>query len=134
MQEAAIRGALFCHKLRSEDKLFSWLFSIVRREALSYRAEQRDIPKVNGYHEISPFLVSVDYCDIESDWLASEERHRLRKAIHELDDHSKQIVTIKLTTESNLREIAQCINLNYHTTRSKYRRALIELRKALDIG
>ena len=35
---------------------------------------------------------------------------------------------------SNLREIAQYINLNYHTTRSKYRRALIELRKALDIG
>lgn len=126
IQEVLIKAVRHYDQLEDKSKLYTWLVTITRRECLSHISR----------FSIKAFFIKVRLLtvfisqpmDVWDHLINNEEKQHLLKALEELKDESRSIVVLKSTTDLSLNEIAQKLHLNYHTTRSKYRRALSALR------
>lgn len=108
-------------RLRSEDKFFSWMFTIVRREATHYLKNENKMQSVKyAFHLIKDYYEASAIP--EKLVIAKDERERLRRQIDRLDSPEKEIMLLKLRTDQSLKEIADELHLNYHTTRSMFTR------------
>lgn len=128
MQEALIRGATRCWQLRNEARLFQWMFSIVRNIAFDKRKARikATLSAIELATGIAWRPISLDD-RLMSDW----QREHLEAAVSRLRSPEKEIIVLKSTTDMKLIEIAAELGLNYHTTRTKYRRTLIKLSNEL---
>ena len=68
---------------------------------------------------------------LDSHQVTDEDRIVLAAAINSLGDEERQIVTLHALTGMKHREIAELLDLPLATVLSKYRRALIKLKKYL---
>ena len=123
-------GARYLKDLSDEKKFYAWMWTIVRREA--YRILRRE-KKLSTIRYAYLFVKDHYYSGSTPDALliSKDEIAALRRAIDQLDPSDKQLVLMKLQTEKTLKEIAMELNLNYHTTRSKYTRARKQLYRIL---
>lgn len=124
MQEAMIRGATRCWQLRDQDKLFQWMYTIVRHIAYDKHKDKTralwcSIQLATG------FLSST--ISLEDRYINAHERGVLMAEIAKLKSPDKEIFILKNTTDMKLIEIARHLGINYHTTRTKYRRTLEKL-------
>ena len=127
---ALVKGATRCHQLRDEKKLFSWMMKIVRNEAYAYL-------NINTVHKktlqaklalIKPsFEESAEYI-----YIKEQENIRLRAAIKELKSPDKEILTMRIFEDQGFPEIAEKLNMNYHTVRSQYQRILKRLKREME--
>ena len=127
---ALVKGATRCHQLRDEKKFFSWMMKIIRNEAYAYL-------NINTVHNKTlqakmalikpPYEESAEYI-----YIREQERVRLRAAIKDLKSPDKEILTMRFFEEQGLPEIAEKLNMNYHTVRSKYQRILKRLRREME--
>lgn len=109
------------HQLKSEDRFYPWMFTIVRREARHMDAKTA--------RSMSAFLRYKLDCikpmaTPEQQVIDSERKEQLYNAIEQLKSPEKEIVKLRNWENLSLLEIAQKLGLNYHTTRSKYTRAM----------
>lgn len=122
LQEAIQIGACKLDDLRNKEKFFSWMFKIVRREAYRNSKREKKLQKI-----LLPLQLLRDRCAVtatpESLTITKEERERLRREIKQLPSPDREILLMKLTTMMSLKEIADELDINYHTTRSKYTRS-----------
>lgn len=130
MQEAMIRGAMKCWQLRDENKIFQWMFTIVRREACSLKSKVS--PQTLWYGLKLTTGVFCKSGGLEDVLLHDIEKRKLQRAFDQLKSPAKEIVLMKATTDLTLLEIANELHLNYHTVRSCYRRTLTYLKKQLE--
>lgn len=129
LQEALLQGAMHCYQLKNEDRLYQWMYSIVKRAAYRCRGKStchlliklREVCKESIYHTT-----------LEESILHADEQERLWMAIEHLKSPGKEIMKLKYSGEWNLRVIAERLGLNYHTTRSVYQRARREIIKELE--
>lgn len=130
IQEALVIGATKCGQLRNKEKLFSWMFSIVRHEAFAYHRHfyLRDLYSKAKLKLIAP--VSAKSAEQES--LRAHELEILRNAIDCLKSPAKEIIRMKLYEDKSLFDIAKLLNMNYNTVRSRYQRTLIELKRIME--
>lgn len=130
MQEAIIKGAMKCWQLKEEKRLLKWMFMIVRREA--YARKSKISPQTLWY-SLQLMTGAIGHQDSSEDEFFSDiEKRKLRRAIDRLESPSKEIVQMKATTDLKLSEIAEELHMNYHTVRSRYRRALMYLKQQLE--
>lgn len=115
-----------CWQLRNDDKFYQWMVTIVRREARHYMRRNRhwvlcDVLKesLEGLHASA---------NPEKIVIAKEESERLNEAMDQLKFPEKEIVVGRIENRKSLRVIAEELDINYHTTRSKYTRALHALK------
>lgn len=127
IQESLIKAVLFLYQLKSEEKLFSWLFTIVRREAYAYLSKQSSYARV----QIDPAVVPAEDLASDANWLNNQAYTDLWFALQDLDARTKRIIMMRVIEFRSIREIAQAMDLNYSTARSRYTRALHRLRKRL---
>ena len=117
--------------LRCEERFFSWMFKIVRREAYHHLHRERRMKSVK-----LPLMLMRDAYDAGSTpdklLITNEEREHLRQAIDQLKSPDREILLLKLKTSKNLKEIAAELGLNYHTTRSKFTRSCNLIKQKLD--
>lgn len=133
LTEEAVRiGLANISLLREEKKFAFWMLKIVRREALHHLA--RESSKMNAVRYAFMYMKDLyDSCSTPDKLLISrEESERLRAEIKRLRSPEKEIMMLKLTTRKSLKEIAAELNLNYHTTRSKFTRACKLLKRRLE--
>ncbi len=126
MQEVLIKAAMNYDQLKDERKLYAWLMTITRRECFAH-ISRFSIKAFLSKTRLLTGLISHTV-DIWEHLVTDEEKQNLLKALESLDDESRKIVVLKSTTDLSLKEIAEKLCLNYHTTRSKYQRALSLLR------
>ena len=131
LQDAIQIGASHLPHLREEAKFFSWMYKIVRREALHHLAREKKMKNLKV-----AFLVIKGYYDANAipDKLiiTKDEHERLHQEIERLRSPEKEILLLKLKTNKSLKEIAAELDLNYHTTRSKFTRTCNLIKKRLN--
>lgn len=130
MEEAIRIGISNLSRLRNEDRFFSWMFKIVRREAYHHLKREKKIRTIK-----QEFIFIRDHYDVspmpDKLLINKEENERLRREIDRLKSPDKEILMLKLTTSKSLKEIAAELGLNYHTTRSKFTRVCNLIRQRL---
>ena len=106
------------------------MMKIIRNEAYAYL-------NINTVHNKTlqakmalikpPYEESAEYI-----YIREQERVRLRAAIKDLKSPDKEILTMRFFEEQGLPEIAEKLNMNYHTVRSKYQRILKRLSREME--
>ena len=118
-------------QLQSEDRFYSWLFKIVRHEALHLlKREAKSRKTAHRFMDIKAHLEAVAGPD--KLLISKEEHDRLHQEIDRLKSPEKEILLLKLTTDKSLKVIAKELDINYHTTRSKFTRACNLIKKRMD--
>lgn len=124
MQEAMIRGATRCWQLRDEEKLFQWMYTIVRNLAFDRHNNKRQALMCSIQLATGLIYKTIPLVDRI---INMQDTAILQDAIQRLPHPEKDIIEIKFTTNMKLIDIARKLGLNYHTTRTKYRRTLEKL-------
>ena len=126
MQEVLIKAAMNYDKLKDDHKLYAWLMTITKRECIAHVSRFSIKSFISRARMLTGFISHT--VDIWEHLITDEEKQNLLSALESLDDESRKIVVLKSTTDLSLKEIAEKLHMNYHTTRSKYHRALSLLR------
>ena len=130
-QDAIHIGIANLSRLRDKEKFASWMVRITHREAYHLLTRENKIQRMRY-----AFLMIKDYYEasLTPDKLVitKDESERLRREINALKSPDKEILLLKLTTNKSLKEIAEELGLNYHTTRSKFTRSCNLIRERLD--
>lgn len=131
LAEAIQIGICKLSHLRNRDRFFSWMFKIVRREACHHL--ERENKRQSFRYRLLFFKEQRESSATPDKLLISkEEQAQLRREIERLKSPEKEILMLKLKTNKSLKEIAEELGLNYHTTRSKFTRACNLIKQRLD--
>lgn len=128
MQEAMIRGVTRCWQLRDEEKLFQWMFTIVRH--LAFDRHRDRLQSLMCSIQLATGMVYSNI-SLEERIMNMHDEDMLLQAIQSLPHPEKDILLMKNTSNMKLIDIARELGLNYHTTRTKYRRTLEKLSRML---
>lgn len=128
LQETLVRSATKCWQLRDEEKLFQWMITIVRNLCFDLK-KQRFRAKLCALQLATGLLQST--VSLEDRAVTKEFTEKLYMLLEQLPSPEKEIIQMKAETDRSLKEIAQVLGLNYHTTRSKYNRTVKKLLRAL---
>ena len=131
MQDAYRIGISNLSNLRDTERFFSWMFKIVRREAYHhlYRENKLKTAKMRLMLFKEHYIASTTP---EKLLITKDEYERLRREIEQMKSPEKEILLLKLTTDKSLKQIADELGLNYHTTRSKFNRARILIKHRMN--
>lgn len=119
---ARLHAVLKLHQLKKEESFFSWMITIVRREARHIKANgARNSITLYHYYTME---CHKPVCSPEQQIISKERKDQLLNAVKQLKSPEREIVTLRNWHGMSLLEIAKKLDLNYHTTRSKYTRAI----------
>ncbi len=130
LQEALLKGATKCNQLQDEKKMFSWMFSIVRREALAHYKHF----SVHTIWAMAKLRISqpTEEADVALELENQFDRQCLKQALEHLKSPAKEIVYLHIQERMNFPEIAKKLNMNYHTVRSRYTLTLHEIKADME--
>lgn len=131
LQEALLKGATKCHQLQDEKKVFQWMFSIVRREAIAHY-KRFSLHTVWAQAKLLLFQPTEEELSIDKKLLSDYERQCLLQALDHVKSPAKEIVYMHINEHMNFPEIAKKLNMNYHTVRSRYTRTLHEIKAEME--
>lgn len=124
--ESLMLAAKYLHQLRDENRLFQWMYTIVHRQAnrhktkyLRYLRALVEIAQRPVKDEVTPEMLMID----------EQEKQVIYEMMKCLNDVDRQIVMLRTFSPMKFWEIARKFQLNESTTRARYRRALIKMKK-----
>ena len=118
VQESIYKAMKHCHELREPQYMRTWLYQIVRNESISFLRKNKyvSVPLVLADGERED-----DYPDID-----------LQCAIGQLDVREKTVVLLRFFEGLSFQQIAETLQENINTIKSRLYRALQKLRLLLD--
>ncbi len=112
-----------------------WLFTIARRQAIDYtrkKKRERSTPLSAFEGEDNMFLDIEDREPLAHEVMEREEASSVvRKAVQTLSRDKQTVLDLRTVQDMTFKEISSSINKPMSTVKSRYRRALMSLRKAL---
>ena len=111
---------------KSTGKPMAWILTITKNLSLMHLREQSRVSDTTA-EEAMMYLA-------DDPGLPVEDRHLLAHALKELSEDELRIVTLHAVSGFGHGEIAQMLDLPGATVRTKYRRALAKLKKAIEEG
>ena len=96
----------------------AYLLTAVRRHVLTRRRRRPEA----ALPEESP----LSWVEVAGDW---EQAIDVDRAVRELPEEQREVVTLKVLGELTFREIAKVVGIPENTAQSRYRRALEKLRE-----
>jgi RNA polymerase sigma-70 factor (ECF subfamily) len=123
VQEGAYKAMLRCDSLRSEDFVKTWIYRIMFNEILLlYRREGK---------AVSQKLIDIE--EYQTDFTKrEEERLMLKEALNRLPDKEKAVIELRYFEDLKLEEIAQVLEENLSTVKSRLYRALEKLKLSME--
>lgn len=131
LQETAIIGYKNFDDLKDKDKFKSWIFTIAKREAIrKIRQNSREIIMIQPeqYQNLvrdSSIEMAVFEDNVETHMAVIE-------ALKKLPPEYKDIIDLVYYSGFSLTEVAEMMNSNYNTIKSRHLRALQMLKKILE--
>ena len=119
VQNGAYKALRSCQTLRNPEFVKTWVYRIVLNEIFSFLKQ----PKLESYEYIheeqgrEPEYVEDDYTDID-----------LQRALDALPEQDKAVVVMRYFEDKKLEEIAEILNENLSTVKSRLYRSLKKLR------
>lgn len=118
VQESAYKAMKHCAYLREPQYAVTWLYRIVRNEAVSFlrRQKQLCVPLQEMDGEQEPRYADID----------------LHRAIEQLNKGEKTVVLLRFFEGLSFQQIAEKLHENINTIKSRLYRALQKLKQMLD--
>lgn len=120
VQESAYKAVKNCKRLQNPQYIKTWLYRIVINESLSFLRKKK--PEVIQFSEAE--------CEIE-DRYADLDLHR---ALMQLPDDDKTIVMLRFFEGLSFQQIADILDENINTVKSRLYRSLQKLKHMLEEG
>lgn len=119
VQEGAYKAMLRADTLREEHFAETWVYRIMINEAKSYLRKNR-----REYGEVDENLAAEEeYADMD-----------LREAVDKLPEPEKTLIFLRFYEDKPLAEIAEILQENLSTVKSRLYRTLGKLREALSVS
>lgn len=129
VQTTLILGAMHCEQLKDEQKVYPWLRQIMQREA--HRMNKKRHRMTTSYDLSNEIDTQKSSLSAEQEAITNEMHQAIKDAIERLSYPDRNIVIYHLYDCLDLKDIALLLEMNYHTVRSKYNRALAKIQKQL---
>jgi RNA polymerase sigma-70 factor (ECF subfamily) len=123
-------------KFDQEKKFKAWIYQVARNTMIDFFRRRKTIPfsrfeDANGDNVLIETLADLNPLPLEifekKDWA-----QRLTAAIDQLSPKYRAVVSMRYHEQLTLQEIAKILGEQLNTVKSRYRRALIELRRILE--
>ena len=124
LQEAFLTSFQKIDQLKDGAKYGGWLKQIITNKSLT------SIKKRVQFKEIETVKDLAEEVE-DSDWYKGIPFDKIKKAIQELPESSRQIFTLYLLENYKHKEIAELLNISVSTSKSQYRYALKLLKEKL---
>lgn len=116
VQEAAYKAILKSDTLKSPEYVDTWICRILMNEAFSFFRKQRE---------------TTDIDEVQAAFQDTYENIDLKKAIEDLEPKDRTIVTLRFFEDRRLDEIADILDENLSTVKSRLYRVMHKLRISL---
>lgn len=118
VQESAYKAMKHCHCLRQPQYAVTWLYQIVRNESVSFLRKNKHIcvPLYEADGEIEPYYADVD----------------LQCALQQLSVEEHRVVRMRFFEGLSFQQIAEQLQENINTVKSRLYRALHKLKLLLE--
>ncbi len=141
VQEVFIKAWKYLERFDVDRNFKTWLLTIAKNTALDFLKKKRPvlfsrIEEGDGDLDafLAPYLVGLEG-DLPDEALEKKEvRHRLEGVLGELSPAYRTVLTLRYTEHLKFREIAEILQEPIDTVKSKHRRGLALLQKALGGG
>lgn len=126
VQEGAYKAILKSDTLRSEDHASTWIYRIMLNEIFSFcRSRKEFLPdNIQQMEEYFGYYDNSEGCADEMD---------LYNALEGLSDEEKKIVQLRYFQGLKLEEVAEAMNLNLSTVKSRLYRTIGKLRLSMSL-
>lgn len=120
VQEAAYKAILKCESLKNIEYADTWIYRIVINEAYTFLKKRRTEENLD---------------EIEEKNISAEDEYEnldLKQALERLDEKDRTIVVLRFFEDRRLDEIAEILDMNLSTVKSRLYRVMDRLKLALD--
>ncbi len=124
VQNTFIRVIKYNKNYSGKGSFKSWLFQIARNQMID---EIKKMKKHNSQDIDEGANVISDYSSADDSILKSERMQQLRVALSKLSEEKRNILTLVKIENKKFREVAEIMNMNESTVKSKVFRAIKEL-------
>lgn len=119
VQEGAYKAILKCNDLKKEAYADTWIYRIMINEALTFiKSHKKEI---------------VAFDEIKSTTTDSYEDIDLKDAVNNLETLDRTIIILRFFEELKLEQIADIVDENLNTVKSRLYRALKKLKVSLEV-
>ncbi len=135
VQEAFVKIWKNLKKFNPEKGFRTWAFSITRNTAIDYLRKRKAIPFSHFDDEKEgQFAESIKDGEALADELFDlmHQNKEVAKAIDSLPEIYREIISLKLAEDMTFEEMAEIMGESVNTIKSRHRRGVILLRKALE--
>jgi len=120
VQESAYKAVKNCNRLQNPQYVNTWLYRIVINESLSFLRKKK--PNVVSLNDAEG-ETEDDYADLD-----------LHRALMRLPDDDKTIVVLRFFEGLSFQQIAEVLDENINTVKSRLYRSLQKLKQMLEEG
>lgn len=137
-QESFIKAWKNIRGFRRGSSFQTWLFSITRNTAIDWLRKKKELTfstfeKEDGTNSIIETL--ADREPLPDQLIAQAEDARFVEALlNELDPRYREVITLRHSSNLTFEEIGKLLKRPLHTVKSQHRRALIALRRPLQVS
>jgi RNA polymerase sigma-70 factor (ECF subfamily) len=136
-QETFVKAWRNIKKFDTKKSFKPWLFTIAKNTALDWLRKREDVPfsafEIDGVNTLLESVVDTKPTP-EIVFENARSTERIKQMLHALPENYKSVVSIRYNSELTFREIAESLKTPINTVKSRYRRALLLLRKRIGNG
>ena len=126
VQESFINFYKTVGRVDTKRKISSYLYSIVRNQAISY------LRSIHSQVSLDAIEEHESDFDTEEEFIQQENKEELQKKIHELDPKYAQVLTLYYFDELSYEEMSKVLHVPVNTIRTHIRRAKDALGKLIN--
>lgn len=117
-------------QLRNRESAYAWCIAIARNKINRFYRMQNTSKRSNkGYTELKTIdNLEALQDDILSEIIAKENWETVESALSQVKETNQTVLRMRLIADMSCKEIAQCLDMNCSTVRSRYARGLMQLR------
>jgi RNA polymerase sigma-70 factor (ECF subfamily) len=134
-QEAFVKIWKNINKFDLKKKFKPWLFQITKNTAIDFSRKRKTIPFSKFENELGENVLLETLRDSKplalEAYYKKDQSLKLREAIQKLSLKYRQVVLMRLNEEFTFEEIARTLDESVNTVKSRYRRAILELKHFL---
>lgn len=127
-QNTMVQALSGLKKLRENDKMKAWLFTIAKYEARRYYSKSQKIIYVEFNETTENESNWMNQSQFEDFTKAIEDKEVLKNLLDQIPPEDQQIYILHYFYDLSLKEISETLNINYSTVRSVHVRGLTKLK------
>lgn len=125
-QETFYQAVKSAHRFDGKSKVSTWLCQIAKHLWLQELSRRKKLPQTE-----LPEVLLDERILADQNLITKEERVALFKAIHQLDDATREVVLLRLNGEFSFREIGEIVGRTENWSRVTFYRARQKIQKGL---